>query len=864
MFNFLPKGMGLFPLWRKWSRRFLLVLGMGIIMFQLQAQNQVISGKITDSETGEPLMGANVIVPGTNLGAIANQEGAFQLEIPSDVENLIVSYVGYARETISLNGESDLIINLSAEETRLEDVVITALGIERETKALGYAVQEVQGSQINTARETNLVNSLSGRVAGVNVTSGSGGIGTSSRITIRGEISLAGANQPLFVVDGIPINNGVVGSSQSGQDIDYGNGASAINPDDIETINVLKGPTAAALYGARAANGVIIITTKSGKGTKGLGVSINSTTTFESVLKLPDFQNEYGQGRGGVYNIGDGGRSWGPLMDGRLVAVPVNTEFPPSEGQEVPWVPYPDNVKNFYEVGRTLINNVALTAGNESADIRLSYTNHDQQGIIPNTDLKRNTIALKGGISPIRRIRVNASVNYIRTDSDQRAVISYGNESVVYTMLWEGRQVQTPLHEDYWYKGLEGLQPFTYNFRFNDNPYYTMYENLNPLDKDRLIGNINVNVELFPSVTLFLRTGVDYFSERREHLRTFGSRAFPNGAYRQDRINFEERNSDFILTYNETFNDTWGVKISAGGNRLDQTSQNLSARANELSIPGIYNLGNSRIPVQNVQFDTRKRINSLYGFATFSYKSAFFLDVTARNDWSSTLPEDNNSYFYPSVSLSTVLTDLFNLPLNSPLSFAKLRASWAQVGNDTDPFSLRNVYNYTTPWGGNPTVSESSVIANEELRPEDVNSFEVGADLRFFQGRLGVDVTYYDIRSKDQIINIPIDLVSGYTSRILNAGEIQSKGVEIVLNATPIKLNNGLTWNVNLNWSRDRTEILELAEGIETFQISGRYVQVLAKVGGRMGDMYGQIFERVPDGPFAGQIISYKWRSSIH
>jgi len=838
------------------SRRMLahLTVWLCLLLGVHWASAQQVEGTVKDVDD-LPLVGANIIVKGTQTGAITNEAGYFTLNVQEGQDSLIVSYIGYTTQVVAVDVENPLSIVLTESTTSLGDVVITALGIERETKALGYAVQEVQGDALDQARETNLVNSLAGRIAGVNVTSGSAGIGTSSRITIRGESSLAGDNQPLFIVDGIPINNQIFGSEQSGQDIDYGNGVAAINPDDIESINVLKGPNAAALYGSRAANGVIIITTKSARGKRGFGVNFNSTTTFESVLKLPDFQNEYGQGRGGVYNIGDGGRSWGPPLDGRLVAVPVNTEFPPQNGEETVWEPYPDNVKNFYETGRTLVNNISINAANENADVRLSYTNHNQTGIIPNTDLRRNTVSLNGGVNVGDKIRVNAVVNYIKTDSDQRPVVSYGNESVVYTMLWEGRQVRTPLHEDYWFEGLEGLQPFTYNFRFNDNPYYTMYENLNPQDKDRVMGNINLNYQITPELSLLLRSGMDYFNDKRENLRTFGSRAFPNGAYRQDRIAFEERNSDFLLTYNKVFDNVWGVKVSGGANRMDQRRSYISARANELSLPGVYNLGNSRIPVQTEQFDSHKRINSVYGFAEISYNNALFLQLTARNDWSSTLPADNNAYFYPSVNVSAVLSDLFNFSTNSVVSFAKLRAGWAEVGNDTDPYNLRNVYNYGTAWGSLQTATESSVIANEELRPESINTYEIGADIRFFNNRLGLDVTYYDIRSKDQILNIPLDIVSGYTGQFINAGEIKNQGLEVILNATPIKRSNGLQWDINLNWSMNRSEVLELAEGIETYQISGRYVQVLAKVGERMGDMYGQIFQRVEEGPFAGQII---------
>ena len=823
-----------------------------------EAASATITGTVM-AEKGELLAGVTVsaLKSGSKkaIQSMTDEKGVFvfkQLEV-GGIYNLGFSSIGY--QPAVLNGfkvmrdqNSSILITLKLADSLMGDVVVTALGITTKKRAVGYSVQEVKGSALTEARETNLVNALEGRIAGLNVVGGSNGIGGSVRVVIRGETSLAGSNQPLFVVDGIPISN-TVSASAKDQNIDYGNGAGDINADDIESVSVLKGPNAAALYGSRASNGVILITTKKGKSI--FNVSVNSTSTFESVLRLPDFQNLYGQGRGGVYNIGDGGRSWGPKMDGRMVSVPVNTEWPPKVGEKVAWVPQPDNVKDFYQTGTTFTNNVAISGGNDRGNFRASYTNLKQTGLVPNTDQKRDNLAFNTGYKLTDKLSFNASVNYIDINSKNRPVVSYGNESVVYTWIWEGRQVPTNKVRDYWVKGLEGIQPFDYNYQFNDNPYYTVYENLNGYRKARWIGNASLTYRFNDNLDLMLRTGMDQSSERRDSRRTPGSNAFPQGMYRQDRLFFQERNTDFLLTWHKQLHPDLSVKVSAGGNQMKQREEDLSSTAGQLSVPGIYNLGNSSIPLVNDQFDSKYQINSFYGYAQAVYKNALFLDVTGRNDWSSSLPVTHDSYFYPSVSLSGVFSDMLHLPKSSPLSFGKLRASWAQVGNDTRPYRLKNVYSYMSPWNTYQAVSEPGSIPNANLLPEKLNTYEVGTELRFFGNRVGLDLTYYNTVSRNQILSVPIDETSGYTSRYLNAGEIRSHGVEVMLNLTPVKLANSFRWDINVNWSANRAKVVKLIDGLDVYKLPSRYVQVEAKVGGRMGDMYAPDFQRDP----AGNII---------
>ncbi|SEK27460.1 SusC/RagA family TonB-linked outer membrane protein [Parapedobacter koreensis] len=819
-----------------------------VVLYRKQQPGRII-GRITDTQ-GEPLAGANISIIELNRRYSTDREGNFTISVQPGSYTVEVTYISFGTQrqsNVSVQEGSSTTLNftLTEEAGALNEVVVTALGVKRESRSLGYAVQEIKGNVMTQARETNLVNGLAGRIAGVNIVNGSNSIGGSSKIVIRGETSLAGSNQPLFVVDGIPINNSISSSSQ-GQKIDYGNGAGEINPDDIETISVLKGPTAAALYGSRAGNGVVLITTKKGTSSQGIGISFNNTATLEKVMLLPDYQNEYGAGRGGVYNIGDGGRSWGPRLDGRDMAVPVNTEFPPNHGEIVKWVPYPNNVKEFYETGKTVTNNIALSAGNDKGNFRASYTRLDQTGLVPNTDQKRDNIALNTSYNFTNKLTVNASVNYINIDSDNRSVIGYGNESPVYTWIWEGRQVPTDKMRDYWFKGYEGTQPFTYNYSFNDNPYFGAYENLNGFKKARWIGNVSVSYQFTDELSLMARTGIDQSNERRDTRRSVGTNAYRQGMYRLEKNVFQERNSDFLLTYAKELTSNWNLRVSAGGNQMRQIQEDNSTTAGQLNVPGVYNLGNSRIPLVGQQYDSKYAINSLYGMGQVSYMNSLFLDVTARNDWSSSLPVANNSYFYPSVSLSGVFTDFMNLS-SDVLSYGKLRLSWARVGNDTRPYRLRNVYGYGTAWSGYQTVSEPASIANAKLLPEMLDTYELGTDLRFFNNRVGIDFTYYNTVSKNQIINLPINQTSGYTSRFLNAGKIQSRGYEVMLDVTPIR-SRTFNWDININWSSNRAKVVELVDGIDTYSLPSGRISNQARVGERMGDMYGSVYLRDPDG----------------
>ena len=868
---------------------------------------QRISGMVTDAETNEPLPGATIGVQGQTRGTITDPNGKFALDATKgDVLN--VSLIGYETRSVTVDGNANLAIALSS-GNKLDEVVVTALGISREKKSLGYATQELKGDDMNKARETNIINTLSGKVAGLTIVGNPSGIGSSSRITIRGERSLnINRNQPLFVVDGVPISNEFCGSSgNSYQDADYGNGAGFVNPDDVESITVLKGASAAALYGSRANNGVILITTKSGKNTRGIGVSVNSTVTFENVLRLPDYQNVYGQGLGGMFEFKDGNgggladgvdESWGPKFEGQLIRQfdsPTSNGFrggdvgnlftsigPVDLAQQLaargeitatPWVAHPDNIRDFFETGLTNTHNVAVSGSNEKGDFRLSYTWLDQKGVVPNTDLKRNTIAFAGGLNLSPKLRVRTAINYIKGDSDNRPNLSYGTENIMYLFnCWLGRNVDVAAMRDYWMAGREGLNQFGFNYNYHDNPYFNLYENTNGQEINRVYGNLSVTYDFTPHLSLMLRGGTDVNNEFRDRRRAYSTQRFQRGSYREERIHFSETNADFLLSYKRPLNEKFDLSLGLGGNAMRQVGRFSDVIAPELAVPDIYTLSNSRVALQNLSGTpyTEKRINSAYATGQLGFNNFLYLDLSARNDWSSTLPSDSRSYLYYAANLSAVLTDAFNINPNGLLSFAKLRFGVAQVGNDTDPYQLATIYSAQTPVQGGPSYSESSVLVNPELKPEISTSIETGFDVRFLHNRLGLDFTYYNTESKNQILPIPLSGTSGYSARIINAGLIQNQGIEITLNATPVRTRN-FSWDVALNFSRNRSEVKELytdpvsGQEITNYVLASRYVSVEARVGEQMGNMYGIGYARVsndpddpyydPTGQYVGQIV---------
>ncbi|WP_405384899.1 SusC/RagA family TonB-linked outer membrane protein [Maribacter sp. LLG6340-A2] len=864
-----------------------LLLVLTLFMINMVNAQETITGTVTDTD-GNTIPYVNIIVSGRLTGSTTNENGFYTIDVPNLSGTLEFSVLGYKTQVIPINNLNTINVILNDSSEVLDEVVLTALGLKRETKELGYVVQSLDAKGVTEVKSVNFLDNLSGKLAGVTINQGATGVGSSSKITIRGEASFSN-NNPLFVVDGVPINNNSVfnftNETAAGfQEIDFGNGAMEVNPDDIAEVSVLKGPSAAALYGTRASNGVIIIETKTGKNTKGLGISYNTSFFVDSAFQLPDFQNEYGQGNSGEFAFVDGlgggtndliTYSWGPRLDvGNLIPQydsPVTLE----DGTVVrggdtalysgiaitptAFNSHPDNLKDFYETGTTLMNNIAISNGFNTGNYRLSFTDLRSESIIPGVNLDRQTISARLNFEPIDKFRINSSINYVNSKSDNRPSNGYGSENVNYSLVaWGPRSLNINNLKNYWQPGLEGVQQYSFNYTYFDNPYFILYENRNSFNRDRVFGNVSASYDITDHITASIRTGMDYSSELRQLRRAYSSNRFANGGYAEHDVFFREINTDFLLNYTNQFNDV-KVDVSLGGNRLDQKAFTSQSQTTSLAQPGIFRLSNAASPIEVFEFESNKRINSIYGLAKLGYKDYLFLDITGRNDWSSALATpfsvDNTSFFYPSVSSSYILSNTIELP--QAISFAKLRASWAQVGNDTDPYQTTGAFVAQTPFNGQPTFSNSNTIANPNLQPERTSSFEVGADLRFFSDQLRFDISYYNALTKDQIISLPIGISSGYTQQVVNGGEVRSKGLEIILGISPI-INQDFKWNSTLNFSTNRAtvESLPQEEGRLTLAYSRIYdsqnqtVFLQAEEGGRVGDLYGTGYLKNENGDF--------------
>lgn len=855
-----------------------------------QAQTTV-SGRVVEQANSQPLAGVTVVIKGTGRGTSTDAEGRYSLPNVPTSATLTFSFIGFQTTDVTVGNKTTIDLGLIEDLQQLQEVVVTALGITKQAKSLGYATQTIDARQLTNAQDPNLLNNLAGRVAGVNITGGGSGVGSSSRIIIRGENSFSGTNQPLFVVDGVPINNetffnnAVNNSSNQGTwaEVDYGNGAAEINPQDIANITVLKGGTAAALYGSRASNGVIVLTTKRGNVEKGrIGVSFNTNTSIQTPLRTPRIQGQYGAGNGAQdYLYVDGGQSYennipnygqpldghpvvqfdspagqsslGPIQAADLVA---RSQTPGSAPTATPLVSHSDNFRNFLQTGVTTQNTLSFDVKSNTGSYRFSLGNMYNKGILPYTDLSRYTFAVRAENQLTDKLSSNMFINYINSSSSNRPNIGYGSESVMYTFFgvygMPGNINLQSLKDKWWQVGQENVKQFRY-WNNHDNPYVTLHENTNSFRKNHVLGNYSLKYAINPYLSLQARTGLDYYNDNREGHRAFSTVRFPTGGFRSDVVTYLENNTDVLLTYARDYGK-WGVNVSGGGNRFIQRLSYTSNIANSLITPDLYNFTNAQNTTLPVFQQQNKSIVSAYAFGQVNYDQKIFLDVTGRNDWSSTLPAGQNSYFYPSASVSTIMSDILTLPRQ--ISYLKLRASAAQVGRDAVPYSVNNTYLTDTPFGSYPSVGANPVLANPNLQPSRTNTYEAGFELRLLKNLIGINATYYNSLTSKEIVQLPIPISSGYTNAFVNGATIRNKGIEVILDVNPLKSNHGLNWNMTFNFSRNVGRVVALPDGINTYKYAEitqydryyRSIQYNAVVGERLGNIYGRHYVRDPQG----------------
>ena len=848
-----------------------------------QESMHTVRGRVTD-ENNQALPGVGVVVAGTLNGVISDEYGNYSINVAPDAE-LQFSYLGFKTETVMVGDRTLIDVTMKSDAQVMESAVVTALGIKRDEKSLGYAAQKIgEEAFANVSTSSNWLSGLTGQVAGLNITQANSGPGGSVRVTLRGESSAdLSNNTALFVVDGVPMFNTATSSDIDGSvyAVDYGNGTADVNPDDIESITVLKGPAATALYGSSAANGAIIITTKSANNLQSkLSVTYSSTLTFESVNTSPDLQYVYGQGeKSDYYYYLDGNdsgkglgyhpmegwtnqsvlRSWGPKMDGTLYYQYYNPDLgiggqKDADGNFVreatPFVSHGDWFKDFFETGHAWANTVTVSGKiNRNNNIRVSFTDVRNEGIVPNSATNTQKVSVRTKNEFTDWFSSELSLNYRRNFYDNLPVSSgYGSTSIMYSLWCYAPNVDMDWARNYWVK--EGEVQNRNLSGAKNNAYFIANECVNTQDRNKLYGNVKFDFRLYKGLTLMVRAGVDTETDFRTQRQATSTQARPDGWYREQNVTSSQYSGEFLLRYDRKLPEDFRITANIGGNLLYRNYRKIVQTADNLVVPSVYTLANAGSEVKTDNYAWERQTNSLYGLVQLSWRNALFLDVTGRNDWSSTLPASNRSYFYPSVSGSAVLNELLDFGgAGSVINMLKLRGSWAQVGHDTSPYRIED-YLAMTGIPGSVTIPSSKV--NGTLKPEMVSSWEVGLDLRMLRNRLAFDVAYYDSVSSNILSSMPVSTSTGMTSLITNAGEIRNRGVEISVNGTLLR-SNDLEWKVFANWSMNRNKVLKLGDGIDFWQIAGynTYAYMYAAVGDSMTSMYGRKFKRAPEGSYA-------------
>jgi TonB-linked SusC/RagA family outer membrane protein len=835
--------------------RLLLVLIVSFCGTLAFSQSNTVTGTVTDS-SGAPLQGVTIKVKDAKASTISNAQGGFSIALPSSSGTLEFSSIGYTGKDVPVTAGASISVSLVAASGQLNEVVVTALGIQKQKKSLGFAVQEVKGSTLVESRELNLVNDLSGKVAGLQVVRSGNGPGGSSQITLRGNNSLTGASQPLIVVDGIPMDNatGRVGIGATNDfwnpSLDMGNGLSDINPEDIASISILKGPAAAALYGSLGGNGVILITTKTGKKQSGLGITISSSVGFESIFTNPEMQGQFAQGSQGQYDS-LATTSWGPAINGQVV-----TDW---SGKQVTLHPY-DNVSNFFNKGVVSNQNISFQQMIGSTSVYASYNRFDDKSLIPGAKLSRNNITARTvtKFGNNDNWTIDTKIQYINATANNRSLEGQ-NGSIFATIYNLPRTLNIQNFEDpldasgnmYWWQKGSGM-----------NPYWAAKYNLNTDTRDRFIMYATVKHNFASWLTGEVTGGADMYTTNTEGKLYAGSPSSQTGRYGLGKQTYQQTNYSGMLTaHKDNLFGKFGGSVMVGGNLMAWKNSAINASAGTLRVPNLFSVNNSQGSPGVSQAFSQKKMNSLYGSVELNYDGYLFLSATARNDWTSALSDWNKSYFYPSVSLSYVVTEMIdrlggNLP--SWLSYAKLRASYAEAGSDLDPYQLYNTYGIGTDPNGNTIAYSNSTLYNDSVRSQLIKSFEAGAELRFFNNRVGFDVSIYKNNAVRQLIDLPMDPLSGYSSMKINAGNVQNKGIEVTADARILTNPRSLNWSMTVNYSHNENTVPSIYPGVTKYQLGGfDNIQILAVAGQPYGEIYGTKLLRVTDAhdPNYGKLI---------
>lgn len=867
----------------------------------LQAQERDISGTITSSDDKQPIPGVQVLAKGTSTGTVTDLDGKYSIKVPATTKILVFRFVGMVTKEVEIGAQKSIDVVMEPDVLNLEGVVVTALGISREKKSLGYATQELTSDQINTVKGDNFINTLSGKAAGVQVTS-TGNMGGSTNIIIRGSKSLTGNNQALIVIDGVPVNNDNVNTTdqlRGRQGYDFGNAASDINPADIESTNILKGAAATALYGSRAANGAIIITTKKGakstgkKKIYGVSLSSNVTTGFIDKSTFPKYQTSYGGGYGAFYYSdttlsngqnypgfeylydvnGDGVLDWsvptyedasyGQKFDPNVMVYQWDSFYPesPNYQKATPWVDPGDNGPiSFFQTPWSFTNSIDVTGGSDVSAFRLSYTNLDETGIMPYSRIVKNNFLFNGSYDVVKNLTVSASANYVKTQGTGRNSTGYSDNILSSFRQWMQTNVD--------YQELKTLydatnqnitwnpnSPFDRAPAYWDNPYFLRYQNYETDVRDRIIGYVMADWKINDYFGLMGRYSVDTYSDLIQERKAVGSSAGEFGVpttsgrkevtsgYSKFTRSFYETNMDLMLRFNKNLSEDFNLSALLGTNiRRSKVDQTFASTAGGLIVPGLYTLGNSADPmVAPQELLTQIGVDGVYAQASLGFKSLIYLDASIRRDQSSTLPTDNNSYYYPSVSASFIFSNL--LKDVSWLELGKLRAGYSQVGNDAPWGSIIDTYDQNPSFNGTALFSVRNNKNNKDLKPERTNSIEAGLEMYFLDKRLGFDLALYKTNTTDQIMPVAVSYATGYSGKYTNAGEIQNKGVELMLFGTPF-VNERFKWDVTLNWATNKNEVVKLAEGVDNLQLAALQggVTINARVGEPYGTIQGQDF----------------------